>query len=262
MPPNVPRYIFLSPHLDDAVLSCGGMIYQLVQAGHPVQVITIFAGDPPRGPLSPFAQSLHERWRTDPAGRRREDIEALRLLGAEAIHWPYPDAIYRRDAKTGAALYDSEASIFGEVQAGDSMTPESLAQDLASLALLARLIAPLAAGHHVDHQIVRAAAESLGRALTYYEDYPYVETPEKLEDVLGAGHWGSEIAALNDDAIRVKSAAIRAYRSQRSSFFKSDEEIERRIRAYANLAGGKRGPTERLWRVGEGRFEGGLEPAG
>ena len=77
--------IFLSPHLDDAVLSCGGMIYQLAQAGQAVQVITIFAGDPPPGLLSPFAQSLHDRWQAGSVARRSEDIEALTLLGAEAI---------------------------------------------------------------------------------------------------------------------------------------------------------------------------------
>ena len=48
-------------------------------------MITIFAGDPPTGPLSPFAQSLHDRWQADPVARRGEDIEALTLLGAEAI---------------------------------------------------------------------------------------------------------------------------------------------------------------------------------
>jgi len=77
--------IFLSPHLGDAVLSCGGMIYQLAQAGQAVQVITILAGDPSPAPLSPFAQSLRDRWQADPAARRGEDVKALTLLGAEAI---------------------------------------------------------------------------------------------------------------------------------------------------------------------------------
>jgi len=121
-------------------------------------------------------------------------------------------------------------------------------QRLAEIDLSARLVAPLAAGHHVDHQAVRAAAESLGRALFYYEDYPYAETPEKLEAVLRDGAWLAERVRLNDQAIRMKAKAINAYRSQISTFFEDAAEVEQRVRAYASRAGGEAGPAERLWR--------------
>ena len=243
----MPQYVFLSPHLDDAVLSCGGMIYQLAQAGEAVQVITVFAGDPPPGPLTAFAQSLHERWQAAPADRRAEDDEALSLLGAQAIHWPYADAVYRRHAMTGDALYDSEESIFGAVVEADASTMESIRDGLGRIDLSARLIVPLGAGHHVDHQIVRAAAESVGRGLICYEDYPYTETPEKLDVMLNAGSWTPELVPLTVNVIKTKAAAIFAYRSQMSTFFKSAGEMEQRVRAYAELAGGQAGPAERLW---------------
>ena len=240
------QHVILSPHLDDAVLSCGGLIYQLAQTGQPVRVITIFAGDPPPGALSPFAQGLHARWGAAPARRRDEDRAALQWLGAEAIAWPYPDAIYRRDSN--GPLYDSEESIFGEVAEADAGLVASVAQRLAEIDLSARLVAPLAAGHHVDHQLVRAAAESLGRALIYYEDYPYAETPDKLEAVVRAGAWLAERVRLNDESIRMKAKAINAYRSQISTFFEDAAEVEQRVRAYASRAGGEAGPAERLWR--------------
>jgi len=41
------HWIYLSPHLDDAVLSCGGIIWQQVQSGHQVEIWTICAADPP-----------------------------------------------------------------------------------------------------------------------------------------------------------------------------------------------------------------------
>jgi LmbE family N-acetylglucosaminyl deacetylase len=243
-------HIFLSPHLDDAALSCGGIIYQLAQAGHRVQVITLFAGDPPPAPLAPFAQSLHDRWQADPAARRMEDVAALRVLGAEPIHWPYPDAVYRRDAKAGKALYDSEESIFDEVQAADAEMIRSIAQRLSSLDPAAHILTPLSAGHHVDHQIVRAAAETSRASLIFYEDYPYAETPAKLEAALDGSRWTPERVALSDAAIRAKAAAILAYRSQMSTFFESAVEMEARVRAYACWVGGGAGPAERLWRAG------------
>ncbi len=223
------------------------MIAQLAQDGHVVEVITIFAGDPPIGLLTPFAQSLHERWQAIPADRRREDVVSLKLLGAEAIHWPYPDAIYRRDSVSGTALYDSEQSIFGGVAAADAATIESLADRLASIESPARCYIPLTAGHHVDHQIVRRAAESLRRELIYYEDYPYAEIPGKVDGALSGGSWRPELVRLGDEAVRAKARAILAYQSQLSTFFESESEMERRVRAYAALVGGEVGPAERLW---------------
>jgi LmbE family N-acetylglucosaminyl deacetylase len=242
-------HIFLSPHLDDAVLSCGGMIYQLTQARQPVQVISIFAGDPPPGPLAPFAHSLHDRWAGTVADRRAEDIASVTILGADAIHWPYPDAVYRRDPHTGTALYDSEGAIFGEVAPADAHTLASIAERLKAIDPAAKVYVPLTAGRHVDHQIVRAAAEALGREWVYYEDFPYVETPAKLDAVLRDPAWRPEVIALSDEAIRIKAHAIVAHRSQLSTFFAGEEEVAQRIRAYANRVGGQARPAERVWRL-------------
>jgi LmbE family N-acetylglucosaminyl deacetylase len=246
-------HVFLSPHLDDAVLSCGGMTYQLALAGEAVQVITIFAGDPPPGLLTSFAQSLHDRWQADVADRRDEDHRALRMLGAEAIHWTYPDAIYRRDPVSGAALYDSEGAIFGEVSEADAALIDSIAARLRSVASAARLYVPLTAGRHVDHQIVRTAAAPSGRELIYYEEYPYVESPGELARVLATAGWSAEIIPLNEEAIRAKTHAVLAYRSQMSTFFAGAGEMEQRVRAYADRVGDMSGPAERVWRIARKR---------
>ena len=71
--------VYLSPHLDDAVFSCGGVIYQQTSMGDEVLVVTICAGEPMTDQLSPFAQGLHERWGIDQASvevRREEDLRA------------------------------------------------------------------------------------------------------------------------------------------------------------------------------------------
>src|SRR4030042_1789814 len=54
--------VFLSPHLDDAVLSCGGLIARQVATNDVVTVLTVSAGEPGRLPLSALAQSRHARW--------------------------------------------------------------------------------------------------------------------------------------------------------------------------------------------------------
>ena len=79
--------LVLSPHLDDAVLSLGGMMAQKVSSGQSVVVYNLFCA-PYHGPLSPAAQRLHEGWGDpeDLAGLRlQEDRQALEVIGAQQI---------------------------------------------------------------------------------------------------------------------------------------------------------------------------------
>ena len=79
------RHIFLSPHFDDVVYSCGGTLGVQVYAGlHPL-VITVFGGTPDtQVELSPFAQQIHRSmgFRQDITAaiqaRRQEDANVRR----------------------------------------------------------------------------------------------------------------------------------------------------------------------------------------
>src|SRR5512139_2405339 len=150
----ISRMIFLSPHPDDAVLSCGGWIDQLAQNGERPIVITIFGGDrPAHAPLSAFARSLHERWQLGddaPARRRDEDRAACDHLGCYLIQLPFADAVYRVDPVTQRHLYDSEEEIFGEVR--DREMTDRVAEALRARVQQvsdARVGVPLTAGKHV-----------------------------------------------------------------------------------------------------------------
>lgn len=235
---NTYAYIYLSPHLDDAVLSCGGRIWQQAQAGERVLVVVIFAGAPALGtPLSPFAQALHVRWghiAGAAARRQEEDLAALALLGAEAVHWPYTDCIYRRTSG-GRFLYASEEALWEEVHPAEKSLLTELAARLAALPLgqNGTVYAPLGVGHHVDHQIVRRAVEATEYALTYYEDFPYAEDAQAVQVVLEEGQWQAESVPLSEEAWEAKIAAIACYRSQLSTFWADEAEMATTVRAFA-----------------------------
>lgn len=252
---NAHAHVYISPHLDDAALSCGGHIWQQVQAGERVSIVTVFAGVPaPDAPLSPFAQEMHARWGlADPvAARRGEDAAALALLGTEGLYWSYVDYIYRR-AADGSFLCDSEEALFGEVHP----TEDALIADLADrLQMLAQeqdgtLYAPLAVGNHVDHQVVRRAVEGLG-GVVYYEDYPYAARPGTLEAALGESQWQAEMVSLSQEALEIKIAVIACYGSQLTSLEWADTaEMATAVRAFARQTGDG-APAERYWRLIEG----------
>ena len=262
----MPSAIYLSPHLDDAVLSCGGQIAQLVHARQVVRVVTVFAGDTPSTSdalgkcvaPSAFVQELHTRWGlgdNPPAARRAEDRAALGILGARATHLPFPDCVYRL-GRMGAPLYPARDAIFGTVAKVEMLLIDEVVRALKRLRVPhdARVILPLTAGHHVDHQIVRAAGEQwckiqdAGRSvqIAYYEDYPYAEQPDEVTAALNQDTLESELVELDEDALAAKVTAIACYRSQISSFFADEAEMAARVRTYAEVVGGGQ-PAERLW---------------
>lgn len=247
-------HLYLSPHLDDIVLSCGGLIRKQTLAGERVLVATLFAGIPSYEHLSPFARFLHLLWgrHPDPVGhRRQEDRAALSRLGAEPLHLDFLDALYRGPQKSP---YRSNKSLFGAIHPQDEKLHLELASAIEEVAKRQGkppLYAPLAVGHHVDHQIARKAADSLrqrGYPVTYYEDFPYVEEEEALLLALGdREEWSPTLEGIAD-TIEEKIEAIALYASQIFMLFRTKETMERRVRAYASSLAPERGPCERYWK--------------
>lgn len=243
--------IYLSPHLDDVTLSCGGQVFQQTRAGKRVLIVTITAGDPPASAVSDYAQSLHTRWElvTDAVTvRRAEDRAANELLGADTVHWSLPDCIYRYHPITGAPFYVSDPDIFGDVHPAELPLVATLSAQMAALPPHQQLYVPLTIGHHVDHQLTRTAAERAfaPSTLAYYEDYPYAQQPDALVGVIPADRagWQATVIALEEGAIQAKIAAIAAFQSQFSTFFKDRADLETQIRTFTKQTGG-----ERVWRT-------------
>jgi LmbE family N-acetylglucosaminyl deacetylase len=239
-------WVYLSPHLDDVAFSCGGLVWERVRRGQKVVICTICAGDPPPGPLSGLAQSLHERWklgREAVAQRRSEDMRACQRMGAAWQHFPIPDCIYRKSPQSGQALYNSEEALFGEIHPEEQGLVDRVGQMLkARLPTGAEVVCPLGLGGHVDHRLTRAAAERTGRALWYYADYPYVQledawTEDKTEEM------SRKILHLSEAGLEAWVEAAGAYASQVSSFWADMEAMQGSIRGYAVQIGGVE-----LWR--------------
>jgi LmbE family N-acetylglucosaminyl deacetylase len=227
------RYIYLSPHLDDAALSAGGWIYDQTQKGNTVEIWTIMCGFPPTTELSDYAQYLHQQWGMGSAqevvsGRKKEDINAANILGATTQHFDFLDCIYRRD-KNGNWIY---STIFVEPDLSESDLPQQIADEISKrLKPDDKLVAQFGIGKHVDHVTVRHAAELIGKPLLYVADIPYLfNTPEHLtEHLVGMKE---KVEMVGDAGVRSWGEAVLAYESQISALFKSPEEAKRQIEEY------------------------------
>lgn len=262
--------IFISPHLDDAVLSCGGLIHQLTARGEAVLVLTLMTGDPPDTlPDTPLIRDLHRRWQAGEnpyATRRREDIQALQHLGVSGIvHVGWLDCPYRTNGE-GHALYTQNHHLFGRVHPDDP----ALVSILPIPETATVLYAPLGAGGHVDHRVVNHLVQQLSPDLVvyYYEEYPYSASggeARRITDGSPDQQVGTDavqaalqnfhqtliphLTYLSEADLSAKIEAIAYYQSQISSFWEDAADMGRKVRAYALEVAAS--PAERVWRVGD-----------
>ncbi len=233
------RWIYLSPHLDDAVLSAGGLIYEQSKAGIPVEIWSFMCGFPDESNLTDFAKMLHTVWGTGTAEettrlRREEDKKAAAIVGARAVHFDFLDCIYRR-GRNGDALY---TDIYAPPHEAEADLPAQIAQTMiAWLKPDDKVVCQLGIGSHVDHVILRKAVEMLKRPLIYDADIPYLlKNPQELSQRTDGMKVSSQ--PVSEAALKVWMEAIEAYSSQISSLFEDRETMREKIRAYWAERGG------------------------
>ena len=221
------RWIYLSPHFDDAVLSYGGLIFEQARQNLQVEIWTIFAGDAPAGPLSPLALRCHVEWGIPDvhalvAARREEDQAAAAIVGAEIAHFGLPDCIYRRSAN-GEPLYPDEVFVpFHPFEQGlDADIAAALAAELEPQDIL---VSPLAIGDHVDHRLARLAAERLDRPLRYYADIPYViRRPDMLAPA--TQEMASDLYSVSEEGLHAWLSGAAAYQTQMVLLFETENKM-------------------------------------
>jgi LmbE family N-acetylglucosaminyl deacetylase len=237
------HWIYLSPHFDDAVYSCGAAIWQQTRAGDVVEIWTICAGDPPADrPLTPFASLLHSRWGLTEqavASRMAEDAAACALVGASSRRFNIPDCIYRYHPLTGEPMVQDEQGLWSFGLHPEPWLVEELARSLdLELHKKVQVAVPLAIGDHTDHRLVRFAAQSLSRPLWYYPDAPYAMRTPDVGAFYASAHRVTP-RKLTAPALATWQAAAAAYASQLYTFWPDRSALDAAYERYALQGGGR-----------------------
>jgi LmbE family N-acetylglucosaminyl deacetylase len=225
------RVLVLSPHLDDAVMSCGAFL-----VAHPgATVATLFAASPPT-----YAEQLNEHdlacgfqpGDDTMAVRRGEDARALAAVGARPRWLDFCQ-------NSHVARVDPLA-----IPAGALEAVEDLLAELAPTTV----VAPLGL-LHADHQALHATAlAAQARAVpdivwVWYSDLPYVYIPTVLSARLRALYKAGFIATpacppLSND-FAAKWRAFREYATQQPAMdapWRLRDRLERAGESYWTLA--------------------------
>jgi LmbE family N-acetylglucosaminyl deacetylase len=257
------RHIFLSPHFDDVVYSCGGTLGVQISSGIRPVVITVFGGVPPQNLRpSPFAVQANRGMGLDLSRgmdvavelRRKEDAAALDYIGADYLWLDYLDAVYRGNPP----YYTSDSQLMGgEIDHGDLWIDQQLAQTLIELS--DRLpdtvwYAPLGIGEHVDHQIISSAIDRLiqrGSKVYLYEDFPYITKKGALEKRLREMGEAFEPALVEmSEMLPLRLEASAMYASRTTADFGDREKMFEKIKGYSHsLRPVETVHLERYWQV-------------
>lgn len=239
------KKVYLSPHLDDVVFSCGGLVWEEVRCGDQVEIWTLCAGDPPHENYSSFVELLHRTWGFENdfvAQRRQEDVKACEVLGAVPRHFRIPDCIYRQSPEDGSWLYTYEDALFGGLDPVEMSLVDELQSRLRKeLPGVDRVIAPLGIGNHVDHELTRKAVRDIGLPVYYYADYPYAqeEMNQSLLEMMAESHdWKQDHYSISQDAVAAWQNASACYESQIPIFWENLQELRGQIAAYSSSMSG------------------------
>jgi len=171
----------VSPHPDDEVLACGGLIRQWALSGNAVTVISVTDGE-----------KAHPAWQGLNFVRRRELKDALRVLV------PVHVAVRRigiPDGAVGAHAFRLRNAIENLLDPG------------------ATLVAPYESDGHPDHEAAGHVCAEVAQAMnTPLARYPVWCWHQSAPNALGQLRWAKY--SMNADTQRAKSRAVQCFESQ------------------------------------------------
>lgn len=251
---KIPCY-FISPHLDDAVFSAGGLLDKL-SGKVDLTVINVFtnSGDS-KNTLSARAY-LKQCQEGDPsklfAKRRKEDKVALKTWKVKVVDLPYADAMWRKTTPLNLGLPELTSVyptyrfhvISGRVSRFDHPLMIDLAAKLKSLIKEKNyyVFCPVGFGNHADHLLVRnvCRATFASDKVFYWSDFPYY-----FRNQTG----GNFIKQNQLDSFEVKHngvkklVAAKLYKTQFSAVVTDESTIKNPEIFYHNLVGVKQSLT-------------------
>lgn len=255
---NYDNFIFISPHYDDAVLSCSLLLEILQSVRKKTLVITVFT----QASELPFTQQAQKFLKASGynnanklfSDRSKEDVVAMSYLGSKFIHLNFIDATWRKSKlffkfplirpllKYFPSLIhvypDDKKQFSGQVSNKDISLLKHIHKKVRTIIRSVDnkilLFAPLGVGGHADHIIIRELAGKLKIPTIFWEDYPYNTFTNRLEDFFSEQNQYKLHFEIEKKAMIKKYKAIRMYKSQVPVLF-PDNKISRTPERYYTL---------------------------
>jgi LmbE family N-acetylglucosaminyl deacetylase len=158
---------FISPHLDDAILSCGALIYSLKEQNN-INIISIFTKPLVKKKYSKEAEIFLKKtgfseFKKLFLKRKKEDEELFAYLKIGFFHLDFYEYIFISD-RTSTNDYLINLSFNKKIN-------NKLKKIINNENML--IFSPLGVGGNPDHLLVRDVINQNFKNVIFYEDYPY-----------------------------------------------------------------------------------------
>lgn len=180
------EFYVISPHLDDAILSLGMLLYTL-KIYKKVTIINVFT-KAHRGPYTLAAKKFIKTAKYNNADelfsqRIKEDQKLISEVNSKVINLGLTDALFRRKTKRSLlGKYIAEFDhiyptyrwhILKKIQPNDTAFKELKMKLKKIIPSGALIFSPFGTGNHADHVITHKACTELFKNILYYIDFPY-----------------------------------------------------------------------------------------
>ncbi len=227
---------FISPHLDDAVLSAGSLIYRLRKKHVPVTIINVFTKVDSHTPTLSARQFLRQCGYRDPQklfrDRISEDETTLRAIGCRVINLDFIDSSWRKKEKLNPVsqwlgplipelihIYPTYRwhVIRGKISENDYSLMDKIGRRLRQIISPGKnyVFSPLGNGNHVDHVIVHKVSSLIFPKTIFWSDFPYLLTSSD-KDSRFSDYKKYEFPVRSEN----KNKLIKGYKSQVRAIFK------------------------------------------
>lgn len=224
--------LFISPHLDDVIFSCGGTLAKLADENWRTIICTIFT----KSVLAPKGFALACQLDKNLAAdvdymklRRAEDCRAAKILNAsEVLHLNFSEAPHRG--------YQSAPELFAGIKPGDKIC-RPIAEHFRLLDEIHQpdiVFAPQGLGNHCDHlQTIDAALAAFApEKIFWYRDTPYaIRQPEAAASAKLPAALDEKYMNISD-YLKLKIQACAKYESQINFQFGGKSELAKKLRRF------------------------------
>ena len=230
--------IFVSPHLDDAALSAGDLLFYLSK-NTKVEIINVFTSSSEKPYTLSTKAFLYKCGYSDAndlfTDRIKEDEQALSKLRIKPINLGFIDAPFRKYKNVSrvklmfSKLLPELIHTYpvhrwhisdGVISYHDTRLLNQIASELKQITSKYKnyyIFCPIADGTHVDHKIVRKVCEANFKNVIFWSDYPYETGNIKDKSVKMAFSWRKNSSQ--------KIGLISGYKSQINMLF-PDQKIK------------------------------------
>lgn len=219
--------VFVSPHLDDAYLSCGTLISRL-SGKTDITIINVFTQAHNEEMTLSAKKALRDAGYRDGVSlseaRKKEDAAVYSHYKVDVVNLGFQDALFRKKEKTSLAgkfipeldhIYPTYRwHMHGKVSKHDTAIAQIFPKIKPYLRKDTLLFIPYGIGGHVDHMVTRQVCEANYSGCVYYADFPYTT---RFGDT-GKPIKGKEMFYLNPD-MDEKIKMLQLYKTQFMGLF-------------------------------------------